>query len=103
MKIVLFADSIYKCHQQLAYYLFLWPDDPIISEYHNCDNCKEQEQDNPDICDISIEILWLIRIMNALLQHAIIQNNNIHYVTRDDVIDVFYENKNSNVTRKNLI
>ncbi len=41
--------------------------------------------------------------MNALLQHAIIQNNNIHYVTRDDVIDVFYENKNSNVTRKNLI
>ncbi|CAG8734825.1 8784_t:CDS:1, partial [Funneliformis caledonium] len=98
---VLFADAVYECRQQLAYHLFFWSDDPIISECHNCDNCKER--DNPDICDVSTEALRLVRIMNVLLQHATIQNNNIYYVTHDDVVDVFYGNKNSNVIRKNLM
>ena len=41
MTMVLFAETVYKCRQQLAYHFFLWPNDPIISECHNCDNCKE--------------------------------------------------------------
>ncbi len=67
MEMALFADAVYECRQQLAYHLFLWPDDPIISECHNCDNCKEREQDNPDICDVTTEALRLVRIVNALL------------------------------------
>ncbi|CAG8636528.1 8633_t:CDS:2 [Funneliformis mosseae] len=41
MTMVLFAEIVYKCHQQLAYHFFLWPNNPMISECHNCDNCKE--------------------------------------------------------------
>ncbi len=26
----------------------------------------------------------------------------MHYITREDVIDIFYNNKNSNVNQKNL-
>ena len=98
---MLFADANYKCRQQLAYRPFLWPDDPIIPECHNCDNCKEREKDKPDMCDVTMEALRLTKIVKALLQHATIHSNNLH-VTRDDVVDVFYGNKNNNVTKKNL-
>ncbi len=100
---VLFAETVYKCRQQLAYHFFLWPDDPMILECHNCDNCKEREKDKPDLCNVTAEALRLVRIVKVLLQHAAIQSNNIHYITRDDIVDVFYGNKNNNVTKKNLM
>lgn len=98
---MLYADAVYKCRQQLAYQPFLWPDSPMIPECHNCDNCKEREKDKPDMRNVTEEALRLIRIVNALLQHSTIQSNNL-YVTRDDVVDVFYGNKNNNVTKKDL-
>ncbi|CAG8630824.1 4271_t:CDS:1, partial [Ambispora gerdemannii] len=54
------------------------------------------------MCNITEEVMRLTRIVRALLQHSITQNNNLHYVTREDVVDVFYGNKNNNITKKNL-
>ncbi|CAG8700414.1 162_t:CDS:2 [Funneliformis caledonium] len=75
----------------------------MILECHNCDNCKEREKDKPDLCNVIADALRLVRIIKVLLQHAAIQSNNIYYITRDDIVDIFYGNKNNNVTKKNLI
>ncbi|CAG8542566.1 2139_t:CDS:2, partial [Dentiscutata heterogama] len=103
MAMMLYADAIYECRQQLAYSPFLWPNDTQIPACHICDNCKEREKDAPDICDVIVEALRLVKIVKELLQHAIIRSNNMHYVTREDVVDVFYRSKNNNVTKKNLM
>ncbi|CAG8702995.1 16740_t:CDS:10, partial [Gigaspora rosea] len=76
------------------------PNDTQIPACHICDNCKEREKDAPDMCDVIVEALQLVKIV---LQHAIIRSNNMHYVTREDVVDVFYRSKNNNVTKKNLM
>ncbi|CAG8580035.1 23096_t:CDS:2 [Gigaspora rosea] len=103
MAMMLYADAIYECRQQLAYSPFLWPNDTQIPACHICDNCKEREKDAPDMCDVIVEALRLVKIVKELLQHAIIRSNNMHYVTREDVVDVFYRSKNNNVTKKNLM
>jgi superfamily II DNA helicase RecQ len=99
MSMMLFADTVYKCRQQLAYQPFLWPDSPMIPECHNCDNCREREKDIPNMCDVTAEALRLVKIVKALLHHVVTQDN----ITRDDVVDVFYGNKNNNVVNKDLM
>ncbi|CAG8547293.1 39848_t:CDS:2, partial [Gigaspora margarita] len=51
---MLYADAIYECRQQLAYYSFLWPNNTQIPEYHICDDCKEREKDAPDMYVVDV-------------------------------------------------
>ena len=37
-----------------------------------------------------------------LLQHIRDPQNNMRYITREDIMDVFYSNKNNNVNQRNL-
>ncbi|CAG8629435.1 10244_t:CDS:2, partial [Funneliformis mosseae] len=46
------------------------PDDPMILKCHNYDNCKKQEKDKPDFCNVTAEALRFIRIVKVLLQYA---------------------------------
>jgi hypothetical protein len=83
----LYADSIYECRQQLVYQLFQWIHDPPIPQCMICDNCSQREKD-----------MQIVKIVISLLQHISNSQINLHYIMREDVIDVFYGNKNNNVS-----
>ncbi|PKC04829.1 P-loop containing nucleoside triphosphate hydrolase protein [Rhizophagus irregularis] len=102
MLMALYADSIYECRQQLTYQSFQWLYDPPILQCMICDNCLRQEKDTPSIYDAQSEAVRMIRIVMLLLQHIRDPQNNMHYITRKDIINVFYNNKNNNVNQKNL-
>jgi hypothetical protein len=61
-----------------------------------------REKDTPSIYDAQSEAVRMIQIVMLLLQHIRDPQNNMHYITREDIIDVFYNNKNNNVNQKNL-
>ena len=44
----------------------------------------------------------MVRIVMLLLQHIRDPQNNMRYIMREDIIDVFYSNKNNNVNQRNL-
>ncbi|EXX70077.1 uncharacterized protein OCT59_003264 [Rhizophagus irregularis] len=102
MLMALYADSIYECRQQLTYQSFQWLYDPPILQCMICDNCLRQEKDTPSIYDAQSEAVRMIQIVMLLLQHIRDPQNNMHYITREDIINVFYNNKNNNVNQKNL-
>jgi hypothetical protein len=56
----------------------------------------------PTIHSMQSEALQIVKIVISLLQYISNSQINLHYIMREDVIDVFYGNKNNNVSQKEL-
>ena len=96
-KMIYYCEEHYTCRQMMLYSYYSWPNDQPLPLCKICDNCIRHAKEKPILYDISIDVVRMIKVVDAVINHL---KRKEKEATRDDIINVFCQARNKNVNEK---
>ncbi|CAJ0630825.1 300_t:CDS:1, partial [Entrophospora sp. SA101] len=96
-KMIYYCEEHYTCRQMMLSSYYSWPNDQPLPQCKICDNYIRHTKEKPILCDISIDVVRMIKVVDAVIKHL---KRKEKEATRDNIINVFCQAKNKNVNEK---